>query len=74
MGGHLDQCSACGHRTICYDSCRIPELRPEAPGLTPIVGRGLLEIPAEAPQPHAILGNPNHWKATSPRICFQEVT
>ena len=22
MGGHLDQCSACGHRTISYNSCR----------------------------------------------------
>src|SRR5215471_8161891 len=22
MGGHIDQCSACGHRTISYNSCR----------------------------------------------------
>jgi hypothetical protein len=22
LGGHLDQCSACGHRTISYNSCR----------------------------------------------------
>jgi uncharacterized paraquat-inducible protein A len=22
LGGHLDQCSACGHRAISYNSCR----------------------------------------------------
>src|SRR5258707_14085040 len=42
MGGHLDQCSDCGHRAISYNSCRnrhCPKCQRQAPARGPAAPR-----------------------------------
>ena len=34
-GGHVEQCDACGHQRICYNSCRIATAQSASPGPVP---------------------------------------
>ena len=35
LGGHVEQCDACGHQRICYNSCRIATAQSASPGPVP---------------------------------------